>query len=1799
MKVSNKKRILAFVMAFTVLFSGVIGQWSFLAKAAENEITLSWDGYYNYFVFNVTGAETPSSTEIYRFDSIFVDDVEIKGSVLTDLTTTPQFAIWDSYWYGTSKPTKSILIKAGTVLRQFDSKTWDTMTGGKTYTVKENFYLVSSDNGATWSVAVYKEDANTATKISLSWDGYWGENSFVFNVQGVDKPSVVELYSFDSIYVDGKEVKGTVLADLTTTPQFAIWDSYWGGTTKPTQSILIKAGTTLHQSQGSKAYTVTTSLYVTSSDGGKTWAVTPYEEPVADKEVALRFVVASDIHIANTNSDDSRVKYFKQMFETAYKYAEKDTNHSTIDAFVMVGDIVNTGVAEEYTSLKTLIDSANTENTPILTVNGNHEWWGDKSADKVAEKKQNYLNGMKDIDSVKTKEMNWSTEIKGYTFIGMSQESNDTFSTETLSWMSDKVESAIEKNSNKSVFTFQHLAPNNTVYGSKTDAGWDKNGVLNAVYEGHQQVINFSGHSHAPINTPTAINQTTYTQYTTGTLYYMELDGSASYGAQPAGTNPTAEYTIVEVYGDNTVKMFPYDELDNKDTFFKKLDGSGEQLVYEIDVNDKENWKYTDARKTDNPAPTFAKDAAITVSKQTYKSATIIFPQASDDTGVYAYDITCTPNDGGAKNYRIFSEWYFSDMKSELSYTIPGLEAGKTYTVSVVPVDFFGATGTAITATITTEAQAEAFSFSLGESTSDHFDLVPSNWDHVLGTYYKVPVTIDGTTEKYIVASHRAGLGLTVWLPSYLQVFDKDLTVNSSIEIKAGAVLKEITMTTGYPELENGDSITVNENVMLTKKENGLFMQSDSTVQSYSTVLSKNNSSPWIQETYMQLLLNSSFNKLTTIYGGKSFTSTILVDGTPTSVDWAVDSASTLVTVDVDNTIPTTATRVEIPAGTVLTYVDGKTLVVSNGFGLRKVNGAWETYEIVTVGDHSSIGNPLPEGATNLIKNGTFDSATGDWNLVGNTSVSNGMLKIDVTGTDDYLNVYGVPVTAGKEYVISYYIWIEEAQNLSYNMYTSPSWKDNVMPTSLTAVTNGWQKVEFKFTANTTGNMQIGFKNYNANGSGTIYIDDLLVYEAVEEEPTPSDVTNATFEIVQVASNQLQFYAPNDFATSVTSWTGPTVKILIDGVEKNVTMNLEPHQDDEKRYFWLQGTEVTNAIKNGSKIQIPETIQTSVGGVAVTFNFKKNMTIAKLGTVWAMYTSEYTYPNGDNKFYYNIDNGTSYKLTSSNNAILVKELPNLTTGDTIDKVGAYNVTRIENEVLYKQVVVLYKHGDANEDNKISAVDLIAMKKVAADSNAQPTRLAGTYAADINRDGKVNDDDLTALRKALVSADAAAELKVAKGNSVLNGVMPIVGYGVYDLEGKTTDELYSLVSDLGINAVSFNNKEYSTPSLAAGTLAHLQSAEKNGIGVYVQDNHLHQGGDFSPTANLDTMITDMSKRVGEYSMYKSFLGTYVVDEPVTSDYHPSDATESNIKNKTMANYSHDVAMMKKFTNLNTYVNLLPYYSSKNSLAATEDKYNDYLDETFKNSDLDMLSFDNYPVGKGKAFLIGSTKEVGYSDFYTNLRLARTAAQEKGTPFWAFAQAGLYSDSGDKINSNYLPTKADQQWEISASLACGAKGVQYFSVVGTSEWTASGKDTDRAGLIKADGTKNNKYGYYDAAKETNTFVATVDHVLMNADNKGVITNDKNAKEPLGDMVLNDYKEVTSVKGTNALVGCFDYFGKTALLVVNCNTSSTQEITLNFDGTQSYEMTDYVGKTTTGSTSSLKMSINAGQCTLVVLN
>lgn len=662
-----------------------------------------------------------------------------------------------------------------------------------------------------------------------------------------------------------------------------------------------------------------------------------------------------------------------------------------------------------------------------------------------------------------------------------------------------------------------------------------------------------------------------------------------------------------------------------------------------------------------------------------------------------------------------------------------------------------------------------------------------------------------------------------------------------------------------------------------------------------------------------------------------------------------------------------------------------------------------------------------------------------------------------------------------------------------------------------------------------------------------------------------------------------------DLVTKYGEWTWLEGTIKVNGEERTVAFNLG---SDLLATFASTQNDKAGLPLNTTSIEIPAgTIFTAVTGSSTTpLKITNRFFYEKIGATWATYTSEYEYPNG-NVLYYNIDNGSGYTLTSTNGAIEVKELPELVKGDTISRVGTYNITRVENEILYKEKIVLYKHGDVDESNGIDVRDIVAMKWAqAGTSEKQNARLAGMYAADIDRSGKIDGTDLLALRRAIASDDAEAELSVSKGNSVLNGVMPIAGYSAPIAEAYITDAVYDLIAGTGINMITYCGNDYNNSTSRALAGKQLQLAEARNLKLYVTDE-----------SAKDQTAESMPIRIGRYSMYHSFAGLNIVDEPTYGSVYV------NSHGRPIADYASAIQLYKNSANINGYMNLFPYYSDTSG--ATTTNYKVYLDNTFTSTDAEVLSYDHYAIrtseGNWWESLLGTThkKVVKATDFYTNLEMARAQVKDTGKPFWAFAQAGAVSTASGTIASTYCPTAAEQQWEINAALAMGARGIQYWQLFQGTTYAGEDGDYARSGLIGANGQVNTTY--YNAAKELNAFIAVIDEVLMNAENEGVIVNDSTASGALSSAVkLSSYQELASVTGTNAMVGCFDYYGKTALLLVNCNTSSAQNIKLTFNEECQAYVTKMgateVNRTTasTLSANSVTVNVNAGQSALVIV-
>ena len=397
----------------------------------------------------------------------------------------------------------------------------------------------------------------------------------------------------------------------------------------------------------------------------------------------FRFAIASDVHIKT--DDDTTTKRFEKLFRTAYEYADSHESYNGLDAVCLAGDNCNSGSDEEYAILNRVVDENLREGTEFITVMGNHEF--------ATTGHEGYVRNMGE-------ELDKHVVVKGYHFIGLSPDPKDTWHTPLqLNWLSKELRKASADDPEKPIFTMQHGHIWNTVYVSRSWAT-QMSVPLHSVYAQYHQVINFSGHSHGPINNPLNIWQNSYTQLGTGTLNYFEMENDIGDNTVPAGASNAAQYQIVEVDADNHVRILPFNILTND--FMKTpstTDDPEKQLVYYIDdVNDTSSYVYTSARKKTATLPYFEDGDEITVECGADGRAALTFPNAEDDICVYGYRIvlqnTAKITDKIKKEF--YAEYYFEPMPDTFSCTVDGLTPGATYKVTVTPLNVWRGKGEAI-----------------------------------------------------------------------------------------------------------------------------------------------------------------------------------------------------------------------------------------------------------------------------------------------------------------------------------------------------------------------------------------------------------------------------------------------------------------------------------------------------------------------------------------------------------------------------------------------------------------------------------------------------------------------------------------------------------------------------------------------------------------------------------------------------------------------------------------------------------------------------------------------------------------------------------------------------------------------------------------------------------------------------------------------------------------------------------------------------------------------------------------------
>lgn len=411
----------------------------------------------------------------------------------------------------------------------------------------------------------------------------------------------------------------------------------------------------------------TTFLLSSFPGGGYLFADSP-------NDVILRFAVMSDIHFpADPNAKE--VQRFDRALQFMYDWSKKQP-YSQFDALLVAGDISNHGIADEINIFKSHLDAGIREGTQKILCMGNHEFGG----------------GNRDLWQ-KTFDLSPNDHYKmnGYHVIALSPEKGtcrDGDYLYAMDWLKTELDAAVADAPDQPIFMIQHYHITPTVYGSRDDDNWGTKDLFELLQQ-YPQVVNFSGHSHYPINDPRSAWQGQFSAFGTGTLSYFEMSGGR-YEKFPAGFHNAAQFYVVEVHRDQSVVLKPYDLI--TDSFFEQ--------VYTITKPcNVSKYTYTDARYQTAKKPAWNSDVKLKCVEESYGGGTFLIPQAVCDPIVHSYRLDFEKQGGkdGKQtewlpegDQYLWSQYFFRNTPNPLEAVVSYLDELTDYRMTVTALNAFG-----------------------------------------------------------------------------------------------------------------------------------------------------------------------------------------------------------------------------------------------------------------------------------------------------------------------------------------------------------------------------------------------------------------------------------------------------------------------------------------------------------------------------------------------------------------------------------------------------------------------------------------------------------------------------------------------------------------------------------------------------------------------------------------------------------------------------------------------------------------------------------------------------------------------------------------------------------------------------------------------------------------------------------------------------------------------------------------------------------------------------------------------------
>lgn len=357
----------------------------------------------------------------------------------------------------------------------------------------------------------------------------------------------------------------------------------------------------------------------------------------------LRFIVTSDIHYKV--GVDTEVERFEKGMKMAFDYAAGKA-YDKIDALYVVGDFANSGSEDEMKLFSSSLKNTIPADVPAVLMMASHEY--KSGGEQPAHERFASIFGQSP-DQHKV--------INGFHFISITTENGCRIGEEKAAWLSAQLKVAADDDFKKPIFVFQHPHLSDTVYGS---INWGEDDIISVLAD-YPQVVDFSGHSHAPVNDPRSIHQKLFSCFGTGSFSYFELDEfDKMYGTVPPDAGQCAQYLIVEADADNRVRVIPVDVLSGK--FFN--DGALIEKPW-----DPDSFVYTDERYRTAEKPCF--DASAVVSASVNDGVvSVTFPQAfagKERSDGYIIVIRDKTNSRILAQKAVFSSYYLYDMPEEMS----------------------------------------------------------------------------------------------------------------------------------------------------------------------------------------------------------------------------------------------------------------------------------------------------------------------------------------------------------------------------------------------------------------------------------------------------------------------------------------------------------------------------------------------------------------------------------------------------------------------------------------------------------------------------------------------------------------------------------------------------------------------------------------------------------------------------------------------------------------------------------------------------------------------------------------------------------------------------------------------------------------------------------------------------------------------------------------------------------------------------------------------------------------------------